>query len=201
MKKEKLSDVDAYRAACVVASIGFYFLGKYLNKLNYEILNINLFTVLSWLCYFIVAVGIINFIKTLITGKRVDQDWQFSMSVNIISMNDFNKKVKMYIPTHEVSIAPRLGDVEGRNFDCGCGETHVMNFEEHFFVADGGMFKGVFLSPDCGFLNCLKLKKLFSKKIETLFSTKFLINEPNYGFNDYPNISHSIDMFKGYFRK
>ena len=116
-------------------------------------------------------------------------------------MNDFNKKVKMYIPTHEVSIAPRLGDVEGRNFDCGCGETHVMNFEEHFFVADGGMFKGVFLSPDCGFLNCLKLKKLFSKKIETMFSTKFLINEPNYGFDDYPKISHSIDMFKGYFRK
>ena len=72
MKKEQLSDVDAYRAACVVCSIGFYFLGKYLNKLNYEILNINLFTVLSWLCYFIVAVGIINFIKTLITGKRVD---------------------------------------------------------------------------------------------------------------------------------
>lgn len=74
MKNEKLSDVDAYRAACVVASIGFYFLGKYLNKLNYEILNINLFTVLGWLCYFIVACGIFNFIKTLITGKRVDYD-------------------------------------------------------------------------------------------------------------------------------
>ncbi len=72
MKNEKLSDVDAYRAACIVCAIGFYFLGKYLNKLNYEILNINLFTVLSWFCYLIVAVGIINFIKTLITGKRVD---------------------------------------------------------------------------------------------------------------------------------
>ena len=55
MKNEKLSDVDAYRAACVVASIGFYFLGKYLNKLNYEILNINLFAVLGWFCYFIVC--------------------------------------------------------------------------------------------------------------------------------------------------
>ena len=30
MKNEKLSDVDAYRAACVVVSIGFYFLGKFL---------------------------------------------------------------------------------------------------------------------------------------------------------------------------
>ena len=74
MKKEKLSDVDAYRAACVVASIGFYFLGKYLNKLNYEILNINLFTVLGWFCYLLVAFCIINFIKTLITGKRADWD-------------------------------------------------------------------------------------------------------------------------------
>ena len=74
MKNEKLSDVDAYRAACIVCAIGFYFLGKYLNKLNYEILNINLFTVLSWLCYLIVAVGIINFIITLKTGRRVDYD-------------------------------------------------------------------------------------------------------------------------------
>ena len=72
MKKEKLSDEDAYIVACVICSIGFYFLGKYLNKLNYEILNINLFTVLGWFCYFIVAVCVINFIKTLITGKRAD---------------------------------------------------------------------------------------------------------------------------------
>jgi len=72
MKNEKLSDVDAYRAACIVCAIGFYFLGKYLIKLNYEILSINLFTILSWFCYLVVVVGIINFIRTLITGKRVD---------------------------------------------------------------------------------------------------------------------------------
>ena len=72
MKNEKLSDVDAYRAACIVCAIGFYFLGKYLSKLNYEILSINLFTILSWICYLVVVVGIINFIRTLITGKRVN---------------------------------------------------------------------------------------------------------------------------------
>ena len=119
------------------------------------------------------------------------------MSVKIVSMNDFNKKVKMYIPTHEVSIAPRLGDVEGRNFDCGCGDIHIMNFEEHFFVADGGMFKGVFLSPDCGYLNALKLKKMFSKGIENLCSTKYLVNETNYGFDDYPDIAGSINKYFG----
>jgi len=63
------------------------------------------------------------------------------------------------------------------------------------------MFKAVFLSPDCGFLNTLKLKKMFSKGIENLCSTKFLVNEPNYGFESYPNISGAIDHFLDYFKK
>lgn len=39
---------------------------------NYEILSINLFTILSWFSYLVVVVCIINLIKTLITGKRVN---------------------------------------------------------------------------------------------------------------------------------
>lgn len=72
MENGKLSDVNNYRLACVLGSIGLYFLGKYLNKLNYKILDVNLFTILSGFCYFMVIFCIINFIKTLITGKRVD---------------------------------------------------------------------------------------------------------------------------------
>ena len=53
-------------------------------------------------------------------------------------------------------------------------ETHTMNFDSHYFIADGGMFKAVFLSPACGYLNALKLKKMFSSGIENLWSTKFL---------------------------
>ena len=44
------------------------------------------------------------------------------MSVNLISVKEFNEKIRMYIPFHEVSSPPRLGDVEGQAFECGCIE-------------------------------------------------------------------------------
>ena len=68
-------------------------------------------------------------------------------------------------------------------------------------LADGGMFKAVFLSSDCGYLNALKLKKMFSSNIENLFSTKFLFKKPSYGFDNYPDIAAAINMYKQYFRK
>ena len=123
------------------------------------------------------------------------------MTVKVLSMQEFNEKVKMSIPFHEVRSLPRIGDVEGQSFECGCGNSHIMNFEQHFFVSDMGMFKAVFLSPDCGYLNALKLKKLFSKGIENLFSTKFLEKKDNYGFDNYPDIATSINQFKQYFNK
>ena len=52
------------------------------------------------------------------------------MSVNLISVKEFNEKIRMYIPFHEVSSPPRLGDVEGQTFECGCGESHIMNFDQ-----------------------------------------------------------------------
>ena len=82
------------------------------------------------------------------------------MSIDILSIKDFNNKIKSYIPIHQVSSLPRIGDVEGQDFECGCGSSHILNYEKHYLVADGGMFKAVFLSPDCGFLNALKLKNL-----------------------------------------
>ena len=117
------------------------------------------------------------------------------MNNNLLSMSEFNEKIKMYIPMHEVSILPRLGDVEGRNFECGCGQSHIMNFEKHFLIADGGMFKAVFLFPACGYLNALKLKKMFSSGIENLCSTKFLAKKPNYGFASHPDIAGSINKY------
>ena len=122
------------------------------------------------------------------------------MSVDVLSIKDFNDKVKSYIPIHEVSIRPRLGDVEGQSFECGCGSSHILNFEKHYLISDGGMFKAIFLSPDCGFLNALKLKKMFSKGIENLCSTKFLVNEPNYGFESYPDVSGAINQYLDYFK-
>ena len=50
------------------------------------------------------------------------------MSVEVLN-KEFNENIKMYIPFHEVSSPPRIGDVEGQPFDCGCGETHTMNFD------------------------------------------------------------------------
>ena len=114
-----------------------------------------------------------------------------------MNINEFNSKFEMYIPFHQVSIAPRIGDVEGNMFKCGCGDSHVMNFDEHYFIADGGMFKAIFLSPVCGYLNALKLKKMFSSGIENLGSTKFLKNKPNYGFKDYPDFAGAINKYLG----
>jgi len=123
------------------------------------------------------------------------------MSIDILSIKDFNNKIKSYIPIHQVSSLPRIGDVEGQDFECGCGSSHILNYEKHYLVADGGMFKAVFLSPDCGFLNALKLKKMFSSGIENLFSTKFLSEKPKFGFKNYPDISGAIEQYLGYFKK
>ena len=56
------------------------------------------------------------------------------MSAKVISIKKFNEKIRMYIPFHEVSSPPRLGDVEGQTFECGCGESHIMNFEQHYLL-------------------------------------------------------------------
>ena len=40
-------------------------------------------------------------------------------------------------------------------------------------------------------------KRMFSKGIENLCSTKYLVNEPNYGFDSYPNIAGSINKYFG----
>ena len=121
------------------------------------------------------------------------------ISTNNISIDAFNEKIEMYIPMHDVKYPPKIGDVEGKPFNCGCGQSHILDFEKHYLIADGGMFKAVFLSPVCGYLNALKLKKFLSSDIETLFSTKFLSKEPNYGFKSYPDFSQSVNMYKEYF--
>ena len=38
---------------------------------------------------------------------------------------------------------------------------------------------------------------MFSKGIENLCSTKYLVNEPNYGFDSYPDIAGSINKYFG----
>jgi len=119
------------------------------------------------------------------------------MGVEVLSVEDFNEKIKSYIPFNEVSSPPRIGDIEGQSFECGCGQSHIMNFDQHYFIADGGMFKAIFLSPACGFLNALKLKKMFSNGIENLCSTKFLDKKPSYGFQSYPDIAGSINKYLG----
>ena len=52
------------------------------------------------------------------------------MTIEVISTKDFNNKIKAYIPFHEISNPPRLGDVEGKIFECGCGSSHNLNFEK-----------------------------------------------------------------------
>jgi len=116
-------------------------------------------------------------------------------SVDVISIKEFNNKIKSYIPSHQVSKLPSLGDVEGQEFECGCGNSHIMNFDEHYFIADGGFYKAVFLSPQCQYLNALKLKGPMTSSIKNLFSTKYLPKKEKYGFEDYPDFAGAIDEF------
>ena len=117
------------------------------------------------------------------------------MSANVLNIKDFNNEIKNYIPFHEVSSPPRIGDVEGQDFECGCGDTHIMNFDQHYFIADGGFYKAVFLSPQCNYLNALKLKGPMTNGIKNLCSTKYLSDKKNYGFADYPDFAGAIDKF------
>jgi hypothetical protein len=119
------------------------------------------------------------------------------MTVKVIPMSEFKSKIKMSIPFHRVRNLPRMGDIEGQSFECGCGSSHIMNFDQHYFISDMGMFKAVFLSPVCNYLNALKYRKMFGKGIENLFSTKFLRNEPNYGFDSYPPFGEAIKNYLG----
>ena len=124
------------------------------------------------------------------------------MVAKVINIKEFKEKIKMYIPHHELSNLPRLGDIEGLEFECGCGNRHTMDFDVHYFIADGGMFKAIFLSQDCGYLNTLKLKSITRMlpgrpPIQNLFSTKYLVNEPNYGFDKHPDMAGSIDKYFG----
>lgn len=114
------------------------------------------------------------------------------MTVSVIPFKEFKEKIKMSIPIHEVRNLPRMGDIEGQKFECGCGKSHVMNFDLHYFISDMGMFKAVFLSPDCSYLNALKYRKMFGSGIENLFSTKFLKDKVNYGFDSYPDFGGAI---------
>ena len=65
------------------------------------------------------------------------------------SWRNLKKRLKWPFQFMKYLLLPRIGDVEGNEFTVACGESHIMNFEEHLFIADMGMFKAVFLSQEC----------------------------------------------------
>ena len=117
------------------------------------------------------------------------------MTVNVITINEFKEKIKTSIPFHKLTNHPRMGYIEGQSFECGCGKSHDMNFDLHYFISDMGMYKAVFLSPACSYLNALKYRKMFGSGIENLFSTKFLKDKVNYGFDTYPDFGTAIGNY------
>ena len=133
--------------------------------------------------------------KTKSNPKKSTSKQIKSNSVDVVSIKEFNNKIKSYIPSDQISQLPAIGDVEGQVFECGCGNSHIMNFDEHYFIADGGFYKAVFLSPQCKYLNALKLKGPMTSGIKNLCSTKYLSDKKNYGFEDYPNFAGAIDKF------
>ena len=73
-----------------------------------------------------------------------------------LNIKEFKEKIKKYIPHHELEDLPRMGDKEGFEFKCGCGDLHTLNFDEHYLIAVGEISRAVFLSQACGYLNILQ---------------------------------------------
>ena len=120
--------------------------------------------------------------KDILIKEDVVDKKNYVNNVDILSITDFENKIKNAIPFHQLSSPPAIGNIEGSFFECGCGIKHKMHFNKHLFLADMGMFKAVFLSIECEYINALKYKSVFSNDIENLFSTKWLKNENKFGF-------------------
>ncbi len=120
------------------------------------------------------------------------------MQMKKLNIKEFKEKIKKDIPHHELKDLPKMGDKEGFEFKCGCGESHTLNFNEHYLIAVEETSMAIFLSPVCGYLNNIQLNPRVSAGIgliRTLFSTKFLANDPNYGFDKQPDIAGSIRKY------
>ena len=116
----------------------------------------------------------------------------------LLNIKEFKLKIKKYIPHHELVDLPKIGDKEGHDFLCGCNEKHILNFDQHYLIAVGETSMAVFLSPVCGYLNCIQLNPRASAGvglIRTLFSTKFLANKPKFGLDDQPDFIGSIKKY------
>ena len=116
----------------------------------------------------------------------------------LLDIKEFQIKIKKYIPRHELADLPKIGDKEGHDFLCGCNKKHILDFNQHYLIAVGETSMAVFLSPVCGYLNCIQLNPRASAGvglIRTLFSTIFLAKKPNFGFDDQPNFGESISKY------
>jgi len=120
--------------------------------------------------------------KNILNKEEVKEKKNYTNNVDILSITNFENKIKNAIPFHQLSSPPPIGNIEGSIFECGCGSKHKMQFNKHLYLADMGMLKAVFLSIDCEYINALKYKSMFSNDIENLFSTRWLKNKNKFGF-------------------
>jgi hypothetical protein len=109
----------------------------------------------------------------------------------MLSIDRFEKNIEMGIPITPEKLQSRqfpviqLDEYQGKDFVCGCGETRVFDAYSRdgtpAFV-DLHLFKVGVLVKKCHCLCVLKLKRLFSNRIKTLYSSKLDRRAERFGF-------------------
>jgi hypothetical protein len=103
------------------------------------------------------------------------------MEVKVISINDFESKVKGWVPHSSTGRNPMQWYMAP--FECGCGKTHNYNNVYTPIVMDNNNPVAIF-SPGCQYLIAIKFKGFFKFTIKTLFACKLEINEEDYGLQE-----------------
>ena len=114
----------------------------------------------------------------------------------MLSIDEFEKKIKMGIPMNMVPHPLKLEEYFGKPFSCGCGKIHIFDrFDTPVFV-DLGMFKVCVVVKKCGHINTLKLKGFFNSEIKTLYSCIFEKEKERFGFKmEYPKFDEVIEEY------
>jgi len=114
----------------------------------------------------------------------------------MLSIDEFERKIKMGIPMNKVPNPPNLEKYFGKRFSCGCGKMHVFDIFDTPVFADLGMFKVCVIVKKCSHLNTLKLKSFFNSQIKTLDSCIFEKEKERFGFKlEYPKFDEVIEEY------
>jgi len=105
--------------------------------------------------------------------------------MEILTTKEFEERIQMGIPYSKAPMPMNWSPYTNVPFDCGCGKTHAYNNLHTPPFWDLGMYKGCIMVNECKFLNTVKVRGFTQwNKFKTLYSCKFEIDKPRFGFVD-----------------